>query len=466
MSSAAGPEAGRTPARRRAGSLRNRLSLALALVLLAAGGLLAFALQEFPRRLVEDYMLSRLEHDADHLYARVLEAADGPPGALAAAADQAVGAPYRLPLSGHYFIVQRGAERILSRSLWDEELALPPAAEGAQILRMGGPAGQKLLVYTKRFAPPGEGIAITVTDDLGRLDDAIDRFRERMAIGLALALGLLLLLQRRLLVHGLAPLGAAAEACRRLERGERLVLDTEAPAEVRPMLEALDRLSRHQVQRLGRIRHAAGNLSHALKTPLAVLGQATDELAARGEGELAGRMRVELATMRATIERELRRARLAGGDPSGEGFEARTQLTALSDAIRRLHRERTLQIELAVPARRFPLDREDMLELFGNLLDNACKWARQRVILTLADPGATAESLEASVEDDGPGADAAVLERLGTAGLRSDEGRPGHGLGLAIVADIIAQYGGSAHYGRSEALGGLRVDVRLPLPPH
>src|SRR5690606_26150169 len=144
----------------------------------------------------------------------------------------------------------------------------------------------------------------------------------------------------------------------------------------------------------------------------------------------------------------------------------RTQLTALSDAIRRLHRERTLQIELAVPARRFPLDREDMLELFGNLLDNACKWARQRVILTLADPGATAESLEASVEDDGPGADAAVLERLGTAGLRSDEGRPGHGLGLAIVADIIAQYGGSAHYGRSEALGGLRVDVRLPLPPH
>lgn len=465
MSSAAGPDAQHAPAPRRAGSLRNRLSLALALVLLAAGGLLALALQEFPRRLVEDYVLSRLEHDADHLYARVLEAAGGPPEALVAAADQAVGAPYRLPLSGHYFIVRRGDERILSRSLWDEDLALPPAADGVQVLRADGPAGQRLLVYTKRFPAPGEAISITVTEDLGRLDAAIDRFRERMALGLALALGLLLLLQRRLLARGLAPLGAAAEACRRLERGERLALDTEAPAEVRPMLEALDRLSRHQVQRLGRIRHAAGNLSHALKTPLAVLGQAADELAARGETELAGRMRKELATMRATIERELRRARLAGGGPIGEGFEARAQLAALADAMRRLHRDRPLQIALAVPECRLPLDREDMLELFGNLLDNACKWARQRVVLSLALPAATPEALVASIEDDGPGADQALLERLGTAGLRSDEGRPGHGLGLAIVADIVAQYGGSVRYGRSAGLGGLRVDLRLSLPP-
>ena len=229
------------------------------------------------------------------------------------------------------------------------------------------------------------------------------------------------------------------------------------------MLDAVDRLARHHAQRLGRIRHAVGNLSHALKTPLAVLQHRSDELAQAGSSDAARAVQGQIDIMRNTIERELRRARLAGAGPTREGFEARTQLQTLARALRQLHAERTLEIVLDVPERRFPLDREDMLELFGNLLDNACKWAAARIVLHIDDVADAPDALVCTIEDDGPGVPPDFLGRLGTAGLRSDEQRPGHGIGLVIVGDIVAQYGGSIDYAPSAALGGLRVCLRLPL---
>lgn len=449
-------------------SLRNRLSLWLALVLVAAAALLAAGLERYPRELVEGYMLSRLEHDADLLYARVHDAADT--AAAAEAAQQAAGTVYRLPLSGHYFRVVRGEFSIRSRSLWDEELppmpaASPPQAAGGtpdRVARIAGPAGQTLLAIERTYPGDPEPWRIVVAEDVSRIDEAIAAFRRWLLAGVALALLLLLWVQRRLIVRGLAPLESAVDACRRLERGETTPLEARAPAEVQPMIDAVNRLARHQSQRLSRIRHAAGNLSHALKTPMAVLAQAADEAASRGDAALAATMRAQLDAMRATVERELNRARLAGGGTPGSGFEARTQLQALAAALERLHAARGVSIEIDAPDARLPADREDMLELFGNLLDNACKWAGSRVRIALRHEGAT-ETLVFGVEDDGPGVPDALLGSIGAAGARADESRPGHGLGLAIVGDIVAQYGGSIAYGRSEALGGLRVSGRLPL---
>ncbi|MBP6798864.1 MAG: sensor histidine kinase [Luteimonas sp.] len=441
-------------------SLLSRLSLAMALVLIGAGLLLAFALQDFPRRLVEDYVVSRLQHDADLIYVRVLDALDPE-----AAAQGAAGTVYDLPLSGHYFLIRMGdGPWLRSRSLWDEELAVPlPDARGESTFHLDGPARQKLLGYAKRYPSTEGGIVIVVTEDVARVADAITHFSQRMAAGMFIALLLLLVLQRRLLLRGLAPLQDAVAACRQIERGEPASLGTQAPREVQPMLDAVDRLARHHAQRLGRIRHAVGNLSHALKTPLAVLQHRSDELAQAGSSDAARAVQGQIDIMRNTIERELRRARLAGAGPTREGFEARAQLQTLARALRQLHAERTLEIVLDVPERRFPLDREDMLELFGNLLDNACKWATARIVLHIDDVADSPDALVCTIEDDGPGVPPDFLGRLGTAGLRSDEQRPGHGIGLVIVGDIVAQYGGSIDYAPSAALGGLRICLRLPL---
>ncbi|MBS0512269.1 MAG: sensor histidine kinase [Proteobacteria bacterium] len=449
-------------------SLLRRLSLSLAIVLLIAGAALALGLQGFPRALVEEYVASRLRHDADQLLVRAIEAPAGA-GALEAALSGATGPAYELPLSGHYFLVRRGDQVVRSRSMWDADVPLPPsrASNEESISHLPGPAGQRLLALARHYPGDAQGrdIDITVAEDIATIDDAIAAFRARMLAGVGVALVLLLALQRRMLVRGLAPLGEAVDACRRLERGEATTLDGEAPVEVQPMIDAVNRLAHHHTQRLGRIRHAAGNLSHALKTPLAVLAQTAEEIEARGDIAHAEALHAQIDTMRSTIERELHRARLAGAGPTREYFDARSQLGALAEALHRLHADKGITIELDVPDCRFPVDREDMLELFGNLLDNACKWAHHHVRVSI-DASVAPGELACHIDDDGPGVAEEMRQRLGTAGLRSDESRPGHGLGLAIVDDIVAQYEGSVHYSRAPALGGLRVSLRLPLAFH
>ncbi len=447
-------------------SLRNRLTLALTLVLAAMAALLAIGLQHFPRELVERYVASRLEHDAEMLYVHLDEAPDP-----AAAASDALGGEYALPLSGHYFVANRTPragdgdagreETILSRSLWDEDFPVAPLARtGERTMRRAGPAGQMLLAYTRRFSGADAEWTITVAEDVTGLDASIARFRRLLLSSMLVALLALAWLQRAIVVRGLAPLARAVEACRRLERGERASVPSAAPDEVRPMLEAVDRLVHHQTQRLSRVRHAAGNLSHALKTPLAVLAQIADERDATGDSPAACAIREQVESMRATIEREMRRARLAGSGVRSEGFDARTQLQALAEALGRLHAARALHIDVVSPAKRFALDREDMLELFGNLLDNACKWARTTVRVELVE---RADALHFRIDDDGAGVEDSILERLGRGTLRTDERKPGHGLGLTIVSDIVTQYGGTIDYRRSDRLGGLCVTGSLPM---
>lgn len=162
------------------------------------------------------------------------------------------------------------------------------------------------------------------------------------------------------------------------------------------------------------------------------------------------------------MERELKRARLAGPSPSGRCFSPRLDLTDLARLLETVYSEKGLNIAVEAPDTRVPYDREDIMELAGNLADNACKWAVNRVRIRVE---YAPQGLNISVEDDGRGCTAEEIEQLAQRGIRLDETKQGHGLGLAIVQDICNAYQGRLEFARAEKLGGLLVRAILPAAP-
>nr|WP_255612628.1 ATP-binding protein [Alcanivorax sp. 1008] len=433
--------------------LRLHLLVVAGLALLLLVQMLGLRL--IPQTLIENYVLTRLQHDSDTLYARLLLTPE-----LPAQIYPTLGTVYDTPLSGHYFRITAGDHVIRSRSLWDEDLVTPTLTQSfSSVSHLAGPAGQQLLSYSHRYEVHGETLTISVAEDVTVMEETV-RGLERQLFALSLlALLLVLVLQVWILRRALRPLDDAVESCVLLESGQARELKEQGPSELQPLLQTINRLSRHHGLRLARSRRALGNVSHALKTPLAVLQQQADEMDRRGEKSEADAMRLQLATMGQTISRELHRARMAGSGTPGARFDAQLELPALCEALRKLHHRR-VEIELTITGEPCALDADDMLELFGNLLDNACKWAGRRVRVSVQQ---NTDGLRAQIEDDGPGVEQENLGNLTQSGLRLDESRPGHGLGLGIVQDIVEQYQGTLKFSRSTELDGLRVDVILPI---
>ena len=244
----------------------------------------------------------------------------------------------------------------------------------------------------------------------------------------------------------------------RLHQGEVRTLDEDVPAEIRPLVREINHLMELTRQRLQRSRTATGNLAHALKTPLSALARLRDDPAMERAPQVRSQVERHVDAMARLIDKELKRARLAGGALPGARFAPAQELPDLVDALRRLYDGRGLVIETELAgAGEFPGDREDMLELFGNLLDNACKWARSRVRLRVLDtPG-----LAFTVEDDGPGVADQALAGLTERGRRLDESAEGHGLGLSIVRRIIEKLGGAVGV-QSQAGQGCTFWFTLP----
>jgi signal transduction histidine kinase len=435
------------------GSLKLRITLLVGACLLLLLAAQTVGLRIIPGALVQDYVLTRLEHDADTLYARLVAGTE-PVDVFT----RTVGIIYETPLSGHYFRIHTGGAVIRSRSLWDEDLPLSALTPREQrIDRLPGPANQSLLVHSQGYEVRGQPVTISVAEDVSAMERTVAGLEQRLLAAMTVAIALVLLLQFLLIRRALRPVDEAVAACRRLESGGAAPLQVRAPSEIKPLVEAVNRLIHHHGLRLERTRRALGNVSHALKTPMAVMSQVTDDLAERGDRATAESLRRQLELIRNTVERELRRARLAGSGQPGAGFDARAEFQALVAVLRQLHHDR-VDMEVRVEGDPAPVDREDMLELFGNLLDNACKWAASRVWVAVRQgPG-----IHAVVEDDGPGVEEAMIGRLVQPGFRLDESTPGHGLGLAIARDVVEQYGGWIEFGRSAELGGLRVEVHIP----
>lgn len=440
-------------------SLKARLSLGLTASLIALLLLQWLVASVAIKRLTEGQLVTRLSHDAESLLAGVQFDAGG----KLSLDQRRLGAVYQRPYSGHYFAVGSGADRQYSRSLWDATLDLPDLASGSEArLRVAGPERQPLLVLALGFHKDDRNVTIAVAEDLSALNAGLLRFQWVYGLVSVAVLIALLLIQRRIVTRSLRPLDAVRDSMQKLERGEAPRIEVSGPSEIAPLIAQLNRLLANMGSRTRRSREALGNLAHALKTRLAILGQAGDRPELAAHPQLRAAIRDSTEAIRRIVERELKRARLMGDALPGQRVNLEDEVSLLTQTLQVLYADKapSIRTDVAQDAR-FLGDREDLLELLGNLLDNACKWCRGQVSLTVSN----GDGCRFVVEDDGPGCAAEELDALTQRGFRADESVPGSGLGLAIVKDVVESYGGTLGFGRSTRLGGLRVEVRLPAGP-
>jgi signal transduction histidine kinase len=245
-----------------------------------------------------------------------------------------------------------------------------------------------------------------------------------------------------------------------VRRGVERQLRGPYPSEIQPLVDDLNSLLAHNDLVVKRAIGKAGDLAHGLKTPLAVLSNEAERLERCGQAELAAVIDQQVSLMRRQVEYHLAHARAAAsGAQSGVRTSIVESVEGLSRTLRRLHADRGVTIEMNVsPNHAFRGQREDLDEMLGNILDNACKWAKARVSVASA---AQSDRILITVDDDGPGISESLREAVLQRGVRADEAAPGSGLGLAIVRDLAAVYGGSISLEESP-MGGLRARLCLP----
>jgi signal transduction histidine kinase len=260
--------------------------------------------------------------------------------------------------------------------------------------------------------------------------------------------------------RGLAPINQLRTRLSAVHKGIDARVGGSYPAEVQPLVDELNALLQDREQRVARATAKAGDLAHGLKTPLAVLAHEAQQAREAGHAQLAAEIDQQIDRMQREIDYHLAQARSAASSASPA---ARASVSASAEGLvrvlQRLHAERGMRIEIDAPASHaFRGQREDLDEMLGNLLDNACKWARNEVKLTCFREDGQVVIL---VDDDGPGIDPSIREAIMQRGVRADEAAPGAGLGLAIVRDVAEIYGGSISL-EASPMGGARARLILP----
>ena len=364
------------------------------------------------------------------------------------------------PNSGLYYqISAKGHEDWRSRSLWDRALRVLPEHDDRSFHAYDSKQfpGEDLRIMERTIVLPGSDTRwmFMVAAARAGLDDQIRTLRSTLTQSFALlALGLIVLTTLQTL-YGLRPLRRVRKEIVRMRTGEKNRVTEPMPSEVLPMVEELNALLAHNERQAEEARTHAGNLAHALKTPLTVImNAATAQSADLGETVIR-----EATTMRRQVDHHLARARAVGRRGAAQSrAEVWTSLQAVERAVQRLYPETRIDMdgdkEVAVR-----VERQDLDEMLGNLIENAAKYGGGSVFATVS----RAESMvEIMVEDDGMGIPQEERTRIFDRGVRLDSGKPGTGLGLAIVRDVAEIYGGSIGMEESEDLGGLLMRLRLP----
>ena len=376
--------------------------------------------------------------------------------------ERSLGEPrFEQPYSGWYWQISNPDGPIeRSRSLWDQELRPPPDPTHDPIQRydMVGPESMPIRVIARDIVLPGDErpFRYAVAGDLTEVEQEIKRFNGTLAWSLSfLGIGLLaaVVVQVR---YGLYPLRRIRRALSDIRSGRADRLQGRFPAEITPLANELNALLEHNAQVVERARTHVGNLAHALKTPLSVLANES----VGGKSTLADTVRRQTERMRRQVDHHLSRARTAAaGRVMGARTDAGSVVDDLTRTLARIHAVREVAIDSRCPpGLTFRGERQDLEEMIGNLMDNACKWARTRVRVRVERRG---DRLCFLVEDDGSGLSPAQRDQVIERGRRLDEQVSGSGLGLAIADDVARLYGGSIELKDSE-LGGLQVVLELP----
>ena len=442
---------------RRSGSLTRRMIGISALWIGLLLGLGGYALD----RVLVSAITDNFDGQLDYVLTQALisSAEIGPDGEVFFArspADQRFLEPY----SGLYYQISgQGAEAFPSRSLWDRRLQVRPHSDSNVHYYDSDEFGdEKLRIIERDVRLPGSPVRwrFQVAQSRDVMDEQIGVIRRTMlrSFGI-LGLGLIMLAALQA-IYGLWPLRRVRRAVAAIRSGQKARIDEKLPREIEPLTEELNALMEHNEVQAEEARRHAGNLAHALKTPLTVVTNA----ATAHSPDLAETVIREATTMRRQVDHHLARARAVGRRSSGLARAlVWDSLEAVERAVGKIHPGVTIDLagDKSAAVR---VERQDLDEMLGNLVENAAKYGQGRVFVTVA---ATPECVEIEVEDDGPGIPEAERAAIFDRGARLDTGKPGTGLGLAIVRDVAQIYGGSVALEESEDLGGLLARLKLPL---
>lgn len=438
------------------GSLSRRMIMAAAawiMVLLAGGG---FALD----RVLTGAIAANFDDQLDFLLNTMMTSAEiGPDGEVTfnrELADQR----FLEPGSGLYYQISgKGFEPFRSRSLWDRTLRATTRHDDMESHAYDSREFRDdlLRVIERDVKLPGSPVRwkFQVAQSRALLDDQVAALRRVLVRSfLLLGAGLIVLVALQTF-YGLAPLRKVRLEIQRMRAGKSSRVEGDMPAEVAPMVEELNGLIAHNDRQAEEARRHAGNLAHALKTPLTVIMNA----AAANSADLSETVIREARTMRRQVDHHLARARAVGRRGSAHSRAAVWEsVEAVERAVARLYPHVRIDIDGAKDLEAH-IERQDLDEILGNLVENAAKYGGGSVFVTV---GAQAGFVEMLVEDDGEGIPEADRVRIFDRGVRLDSGKPGTGLGLAIVRDVAEIYEGTVSLEESEDLGGLLVRLRLP----
>lgn len=430
--------------------LRTKLNVGLGLILTLGFGV-QWGLRNYLTPLIaEQQMMTRLDHDIDGLRNAISFNTDD--GLVIDLAKQLP--VYRQPYSGHYFIVESGNDRQASPSMAGAGVQMPSVPPGEAIRgHTHGPENQPLLMLGKGFTLQGHPVSISVGEDLSDLDHDFTKVGNLFLLLNGVTIGLALILQWTFVRRALKPFTLLSRELTNLG-----MADSDDTATDLPKSDEVKRLIALVQRRLERSRTAIGNLAHGIKTPLAMLFRLAQAPSLAENPEVSQDITRYAESIRRLIDSELRRARLAGAGHAVPGLNPFQALPGLVQMVRTIYADKSLEFAVQAMNESVAFDLQDFMELMGNLLDNAAKWAKEEIAIHVYQKDG---DLYVEVEDDGIGCSDEQIQRLTQRGVRLDESKEEHGLGLSIVRDLVNQYDGTLTLVRSESLGGLKVSAIL-----